>query len=361
MEDRMIRVRFPNQLDETVTFGRSPLLECVLSLHVLAAPNRYAVHGGWLRRSRSLSRSLRRHIDELSFAYRRHLPDLVMPVPGNLAVIEDELERLVSHPPQVLLPAFGRPLFDHGGEPGELFDDEAVHATMLSRAQALGPGPARTARLLLDDPRAFAARFAELVDDYWRAAFAAEWRRIEPALESAATAARAALRQLGPALVFGRLPAGWRWHERELVADLPHHHTLAPDASRPIGFVPSVFVAPHLRVNCDAPWPAALVYRAAAAGKPSTRVPPGELLVGLRALADDTRLRVLRLLAEEPRSTQELAPLAGLSQAGLSKALRRLADAGLVTTHRDGYYVLYELVPERAAAVTDAVARYLQA
>ena len=34
-------------------------------------------------------------------------------------------------------------------------------------------------------------------------------------------------------------------------------------------------------------------------------------------------------------------------------------DAGLVTTRRDGYYVLYSLVPERIAPLSDALLRFL--
>jgi DNA-binding transcriptional ArsR family regulator len=61
-------------------------------------------------------------------------------------------------------------------------------------------------------------------------------------------------------------------------------------------------------------------------------------------------LRVLALIAARPRSTQELAPLVGMSQAGLSKHLRLLARAGVLESRRDGYYVLYSLVPDRLAA-----------
>ncbi len=75
----------------------------------------------------------------------------------------------------------------------------------------------------------------------------------------------------------------------------------------------------------------------------------------IRALADDTRLRVLRLIAEGPRTTQELAVLVPLSDAGLSKTLRQLNDAGLVTAHREGYYVVYSLAPERLDAIAGAI------
>jgi DNA-binding transcriptional ArsR family regulator len=80
----------------------------------------------------------------------------------------------------------------------------------------------------------------------------------------------------------------------------------------------------------------------------------------LRALGDDTRLRVLKLISERPRTTQELAPLVGLSPAGLSKALRRLADAGLITSRREGYYVLYSLAPSRLDAVFAAIDEWLE-
>src|SRR5215216_1375427 len=49
----------------------------------------------------------------------------------------------------------------------------------------------------------------------------------------------------------------------------------------------------------------------------------------------------------------------GISEAGLSKHLRQLADAGLVEPRREGYYVLYSLVPERIEPLTDSLRRFL--
>lgn len=81
----------------------------------------------------------------------------------------------------------------------------------------------------------------------------------------------------------------------------------------------------------------------------------------LRALADETRLRALKLIAAQPRSTQELAPLVGISEAGLSKHLRLLARAGLVRTKRQGYYVLYSLDKERIAPLSETLLDFLAA
>jgi DNA-binding transcriptional ArsR family regulator len=114
-------------------------------------------------------------------------------------------------------------------------------------------------------------------------------------------------------------------------------------------------------VNCDPPWPTTLVYAAPSLARVAEpRIPPVELLRILRAVADDTRLRVLKLIAERPRTTQELAPLVGLSNAGLSKSLRRLAEAGLITSRRQGYYVVYTLDEGRLRAAAAGLEGFLE-
>lgn len=84
-----------------------------------------------------------------------------------------------------------------------------------------------------------------------------------------------------------------------------------------------------------------------------------ELLQLLRAIGEETRLRALQLIAEAPRSTRELAPLLDISEAGLSKHLRLLADAGVLESHREGYYVVYELVPERLDQISRTLVDYV--
>lgn len=109
-------------------------------------------------------------------------------------------------------------------------------------------------------------------------------------------------------------------------------------------------------MNCDAPWPPGIVYPAPfLVAEAHSKLPSEDVVHVLRALADDTRLRALKLIADRPRSTQELAPLVGISEAGLSKHLRLLARAGLLRSRRDGYHVLYSLEPERITPLSDAL------
>ncbi len=115
-----------------------------------------------------------------------------------------------------------------------------------------------------------------------------------------------------------------------------------------------------MRVNCDEPWPLALVHPSSSIAHAARPVMgPDDVLRVLRVLGDDTRMRALRLIAERPRSTQELAPLVGISEAALSKHLRMLAEAGVLAAKRQGYYVLYSLEPDRIEGLTSSLLQYL--
>jgi DNA-binding transcriptional ArsR family regulator len=355
--DAVIRISLPEHPAEHVAFAYSPLLECVLSLHVLVGPKHHALQHEWVRRMRSLDPELRREIDSFAFLYRWHLPDFLAPSPTGPAVtFEEELAGIPRLRAELLLEELGRPLYDHGGRHGEaVYDDPAVREAMLA-ADPL-------AELLLDDPVELARRWTAMLAAYWEAAFAAEWERVEPLLADAVAEAGRTLASAGIWAVLGRLPARCRVdaQRRQLVVDLPHDHDIEISEANPLVLSPSVFVWPHLRVNCDPPWPTALVYAAPSLARDAApRVPPAELLRILRALGDDTRLRILKLIAERPRTTQELGPLVGLSTAGLSKSLRRLAEAGLVVPRREGYYVVYSLDPERVAALAPALTAFLE-
>ncbi len=359
----MIRISFPPNPVEHLHFALSPALEAVLSLHVLAGPKHHALQQGWVREMRGLDPPLKRRIDAFAFLYRWNLPDLLTPSPLGPAVeFEEELERIAALDPELLLAGFGRPLYDHGGRGAAAFDEPGVRGVVLERAAEFGPDSAALAKVLLDDPGAFASRFCDFLAGYWQAGFAGEWGRIEPPLSESIGAAGRTLAAAGIWPVLGRLPAHCRADpERgELLIDLPHEHDVAVSAANPLLLVPSVFVWPHLRVSCDPPWPLALVYAAPSLARDAEpRIPPAELLRILRAVADDTRLRVLKLIAERPRTTQELAPLVGLSNAGLSKCLRRLAEAGLVTARRQGYYVVYSLEEARVRGASSSLAGFL--
>lgn len=65
------------------------------------------------------------------------------------------------------------------------------------------------------------------------------------------------------------------------------------------------------------------------------------------ALADDTRCALVDLLRERPRPVHELAEAFPISRPAISRHLRVLKDAGLISEERDGRENVYSLKRHR--------------
>src|SRR4051812_5088825 len=63
----------------------------------------------------------------------------------------------------------------------------------------------------------------------------------------------------------------------------------------------------------------------------------------LRAAGEDTRLRILSLLAQEELAVMELCSILNQSQPRVSRHLKLLAEAGLIERFPDGAWVFYRL------------------
>src|SRR5919202_6511835 len=80
------------------------------------------------------------------------------------------------------------------------------------------------------------------------------------------------------------------------------------------------------------------------------------LLSGLRAAAEETRLRILALLGEGELTVKELTDILGQSQPRVSRHLKLLAEAGLVRRFKEGSWAFFRLAESGAGAdVTRAV------
>lgn len=75
----------------------------------------------------------------------------------------------------------------------------------------------------------------------------------------------------------------------------------------------------------------------------------------LKALAHQSRLLILCILAEGEKSVSELEELLSLRQPTVSQQLARLRADGLVATRRDGKAIYYSLASEEARVVIGAV------
>lgn len=78
----------------------------------------------------------------------------------------------------------------------------------------------------------------------------------------------------------------------------------------------------------------------------------------LHALADESRLTVLRILADGPATAGELAALLPIARPGVSRHLRVLREAGLVDVQQEAQRRIYTLRLEPLAQVDEWLGPY---
>lgn len=75
----------------------------------------------------------------------------------------------------------------------------------------------------------------------------------------------------------------------------------------------------------------------------------------LKAMAHQTRLLILCILAEQEKTVSEIEELLGVQQAMVSQQLARLRMEGLVNTRREGRLVYYSLGNDSVASFLDSL------
>ncbi|MBF0482665.1 MAG: metalloregulator ArsR/SmtB family transcription factor [Desulfovibrionaceae bacterium] len=74
-----------------------------------------------------------------------------------------------------------------------------------------------------------------------------------------------------------------------------------------------------------------------------------DLLTYCKALSDETRLRLTRLLLRRELAVAEIVAVLGMGQSRISRHLKILADSGLISFRRDGLWVFYKARTDGAA------------
>src|SRR5881396_2681548 len=78
-------------------------------------------------------------------------------------------------------------------------------------------------------------------------------------------------------------------------------------------------------------------------------------LKSLRALSDQTRLRIVALLEKDELSVNELQEITRMGQSRISTHLGLLQDAGLVQSRREGKRTFYKLNPQAAGVEAEFI------
>ncbi len=76
----------------------------------------------------------------------------------------------------------------------------------------------------------------------------------------------------------------------------------------------------------------------------------------LKALADETRLKIVMLLADGERCACEFVPLTGKAQPTVSLHLKVLSGAGVIVARREGKSIIYRIKDRRAPSIMKLLA-----
>lgn len=82
----------------------------------------------------------------------------------------------------------------------------------------------------------------------------------------------------------------------------------------------------------------------------AVKLSPDDFLSILRAAGEETRLRILLLLADGELNVTDLTQVLGQSQPRISRHLKLLVDSGLIERTREGSWAFYRLSDSQAAA-----------
>jgi ArsR family transcriptional regulator len=223
------------------------------------------------------------------------------------------------------------------------FGDELTDEEMEMRAYEYVIDPAALKQLVTGHLRWF-----------WKNHLQAEWNRVVPMLEESAKA-------------FNRVDFN-DMTRREIIEyvtgteinESKWGHELLN--ARELVFIPNAHFGPYMRVTkIDESF---YIYFGAHLPEGSgVRVPEldrAEIVSRISALADDTRLRILQMIAEngELRS-QDIMDATNLSQPSVSRYLSQLTAAGYLQERRDSGAKLYILNRERIEKTLKAVSAFL--
>jgi len=278
----------------------STAYDLFLSLMVIHEPDRYGVRPAW-------AAGIRARVPEEERAFLdRVVPFFLplrwihtLPAPASASTV---LSTLAELPPEERLNALAcvqegelcallRRVAQRGAWSSEDYSEFAAltgeeKLTTHQREQLLDlwSTSAESGRLLLNALRA-----------YYDSFFGEEEKRIGPVLEQAAAEACRLAQELPLPALLEQLSDGL------LVGDLP--------PLRRVVLIPAFWNTPFVVHDYPAPDELFFIYGARPLGVslvPGAPV-PDDLIRGLKALADPTRLRILRYLQQEPQTTAELA------------------------------------------------------
>jgi len=235
-------------------------------------------------------------------------------------------------------------------------DNYLTYLRQRFNAEIINEETERQAYRYLINPPELQRLIVDHLTSMWQKYLSAEWERRRPMLHDAVRAFQQLDLRKTPLLEAARLVTN---------QDLPEEkwNKLLSNARRVV-FVPHPHVGPYLLKQFPSEEEIILFFGAHLPKGASVDIPElsrAELAVRLSALADDTRLNILRYIAEhgELRS-QEIMDALNLSQSAASRHLTQLSATGYLRERRCEGAKCYSLNTERINDTLQSIAHFLR-
>jgi ArsR family transcriptional regulator len=335
----------------------APAYDLILSLAAAAHPRRYELTQSWARAVRQgLPSSVRGDLtfffadpQSLGLGMVQAVPDLA---DGGVDPFLRHLESMA--PADFVASLLSRGAVERGLAPALRRSARGKtaakgDAVAIERHLASLPAMTRTRfEAIIRDAPVMHQRYCALLRAHAAGWFGRSYDDIAPIVLQRARQGRRSIGKLPAREVISRLTGGFTLHEPKRDAH----------ATRSVLLVPAYFAAPFVFVVRDGQ-EVVMVYGARPAAQPGTAPIDAQAVRVLKALADETRLRILQMLAERPLYGQQLADALGVSHPTISHHMAQLRIAGLTRTElaEDGnktYSVRPETIEELSAELRAA-------
>jgi len=359
-----IQIDLKNFSNTQVKFNYSALHELLISLHVLEDYQAYPLHLNWsLTTLRAMPDDLKQEREYFHLLLSTLIFCLIDLDHESFPSFKAELNAFATQPleeftnpilSRLLLaqPPGGKTILEDKVTVEQLRRDDYLQSKARQWIDTHYPDSHAFFDDLLNRPATVKTRFVKLLEAYWTHVFADFWEHNERHfIQDIADKGRILLKydtmnvldKLSPKMnIIRGFPI-----ITYVVSGVKDRFVLDQDDTLTLN--PSFFTYPMLvfsvrgekekAMRLSITYPLATVYDIS-----TSPVLADELVDIVSAISDPTRLKILRLVAQQDRSTTELAQILNLSDAAISKHLRVLKNGGWVASERNSYYVMYRAI-----------------
>ena len=350
-------------------FCYSSTMEELMSFHVMAEPELHSVCGDFaLHLRENLPDGLKAEIDDIGtrFAHWYYILDLVGLLVEEDANYQCDLEQVAEK--LLMLPLMEFSYYVLGlsvdalhismEEFSQWYLDETVCMEEL-KARNYDLMELENVRYVLENAGEMKKRLLKVVREYWECCFSKEWATIRHYVREIIAHEEMRLEHTTLSEYLSQFHSQLKMEDEILIFDKKPKLQVSLAQIEALTITPTIFGDSHLhgtvygsKVNINLN----LNYRALQISK---EIPESYFQI-LRAISDESRFKILKVLWNGDATTKEISDILRLSPSTISLHLKLLKDADLVSSRKIKKFVYYQLKKEQLLTIQDQLMNYLK-